>query len=104
MWAVCSHAVGVGATDQGDLIAPFSQQNASVDISAPGVSVVSTFRDPNGNHGYRALDGTSQANAHVSGCAALVLSLNSTLNPDQVEQVLRNSALDLGAPGRDDVY
>src|SRR5207253_10960467 len=42
--------------------------------------------------------------AHVAGCAALIRSIRPDFNPDQVEQVLRATAVDLGTPGRDDFY
>jgi hypothetical protein len=52
--------------------------------------------------GYRTLSGTSMAAPHVAALAALVRAADRALTPDQVEQVLESSAVDLGAPGRDD--
>ena len=48
--------------------------------------------------------GTSMATPHVSGIAAMLLSLHPDLNPVQVRQVLRCAALDLGDPGYDAEY
>lgn len=48
--------------------------------------------------------GTSQAAAHVSAVAALVLSLQPDLRDDQVRDLLQCSARDLGAPGFDLEY
>ncbi len=45
--------------------------------------------------------GTSQAAAHVSGLAALVMVANGGLNQEEVRARLRSTALDLGAAGRD---
>jgi serine protease len=48
--------------------------------------------------------GTSMASPNASGVAALVLSKNPTLSPDQVRSVLRASSNDLGTPGWDPVF
>ena len=45
--------------------------------------------------------GTSMATPFVSGLAGLVLSIAPSLCPDEVEWVLRETAVDLGAPGVD---
>jgi serine protease len=50
------------------------------------------------------LSGTSMASPHAAGVAALVLSRNPALTPDQVRAVLRGSADDLGTPGWDPVF
>jgi subtilisin len=48
--------------------------------------------------------GTSMASPNAAGVAALVLSKNPALSPDQVRAVLRGSANDLGTPGWDPVF
>ena len=48
--------------------------------------------------------GTSMASPNASGVAALVLSKNPLLSPDEVRNVLRGSANDLGTPGWDPVF
>ncbi len=49
--------------------------------------------------------GTSMAAAHVSGVAALVDSAaGGTLTPDQIMQILMQSADDLCKPGQDEWY
>jgi serine protease len=50
------------------------------------------------------LSGTSMASPHAAGVAALVLSKNPRLTPDQVRAILRSSANDLASPGWDPVY
>ncbi len=48
--------------------------------------------------------GTSASAPHVAGAAALVLSANLYLTPDEVQQALEESAVELGTPGKDNEY
>lgn len=60
--------ISVGAVDFNKKIAHFSHSNKAVDVSGPGVDILSTI--PGGNYGI--LDGTSMACPHISGFAALL--------------------------------
>ncbi len=94
--------VSVAAVDGTDARAEFSTFNKLVDIAAPGVDLLSTsIEDPSG---YERMSGTSMATPHVAGVAALVLSDRPGLGVAELEAVLRSSATDLGAPGRDVDY
>jgi len=48
--------------------------------------------------------GTSMASPHVAGVAALLMSQMPLLTGAQVERILRMTATDLGAKGKDDVF
>jgi subtilisin family serine protease len=102
--------MAVAATKENDKRACFSSTGKDVEISAPGIRILSTWLDG----GYESLKGTSMAAAHVSGSAALVWSSNETswtsagyTNGDgvwtnvEVRNVLDKTAQDLGAGGRD---
>lgn len=49
-------------------------------------------------------DGTSMATPHVTGAAALLWWANPLLTDDQVEDILKSTATDLGAAGYDTIY
>ncbi|MGY4706501.1 S8 family peptidase [Candidatus Bipolaricaulota sp. J31] len=87
----------VGAVDRNHTPAPFSCRGPEVDLAAPGVEVVSLV--PGGTP-YRS-SGTSFAAPHVSGVAALLLSLEPDLSPRGVMEILEQTATDLDVPGRD---
>jgi serine protease len=65
-------------------------------------TVSSTYTAP--ASGYEFYDGTSMATPHVSAVAALVWSANPSATNVQIRQVLRDTAEDLGAAGRDNYY
>jgi type VII secretion-associated serine protease mycosin len=91
--------IAVAATDSSDAIASYSNAGGYVDVAAPGSAILSTYPT-----GYRAMNGTSMASPHVAALAALIRAADHALTPDQVEQAIESSAVDLGAPGRDDDY
>ncbi|RMG23629.1 MAG: peptidase S8 [Armatimonadetes bacterium] len=65
------NCIAVGASDQNDRRASFSQYGSSwVDVAAPGVNIAGPWND--GNWYY--VSGTSQACPHVAGQAALIFS------------------------------
>ncbi|MGQ3410966.1 S8 family serine peptidase [Natrinema sp. LN54] len=58
------------------------------DVVAPGVAITSAV--PGG--GYESMPGTSMATPHVSGTAALLLSIEPDATPDEIETVLIETA------------
>ncbi|MBP6697558.1 MAG: S8 family serine peptidase, partial [Flavobacteriales bacterium] len=88
-------------------LSSFSNFNANLSYSAPGSSINSTDRSgaPGYNTGdYAIVQGTSFASPYAAGVAALVLSADPTLTALEVEQVLENTATDLGTAGFDNTY
>lgn len=98
--AANEHVIAVSATNKNDSIATYSNHGNYVDIAAPGTDILST--DINGT--YVTMTGTSMATPIVSGVAALILSKNPFLSPDEVENILLKSSKDLGAKGKDNSF
>jgi len=115
--------ISVAATDLGDQRAFYSQFNARVDIAAPGGDT-STDQDADGfpdgvlstlaslesgtriDFEYEFYQGTSMATPHVAGIVALMKSVNPSLTPPLLDQLLSSGAItvDLGVSGRDDDF
>ena len=84
-----SNIIVVAATNKKNELIPASNWGKnSVDVAAPGEDILSTL--PHGKSG--TLTGTSQATAFVTGIAALILSENSQLTPQEVRQILIDSS------------
>ncbi|MFC0507293.1 S8 family peptidase [Micromonospora costi] len=83
-------AITVGATQNNDAAASFSNYGTCVDILAPGVNITSAWYTS--NTATNTISGTSMASPHVAGAAALVLSANPTWTPQQVRDSLVNDA------------
>ena len=85
--AVYSECISVGAVDYSKNIARFTNSNKSVDLVAPGVSIMSTYP----NNKYANLQGTSMATPVVSGAIALALQKNPGLRPEDIKLKLYES-------------
>ena len=105
--------IAVGATNQQNFRAPFSNWGPELELVAPGVAIMTTV--PLDDYG--PLTGTCAATSHVAGVAALVKSRAERwpleplatdpwyhLNNNQIRQVLVQSAVDLGSPSWDKEY
>jgi serine protease len=118
--AAYGSVISVSAVDLQGKKAPYSNTHATVALAAPGGDlgadldgdghpdgVLSTLYDDSSLPAqpvYGYYNGTSMASPHAAGVAALVLSVDSSLLPAQVQSILESTATDLGAPGKDPVY
>lgn len=105
-------SLAVAATDPSDQHPSFSNIDAYVDLSAPGVTIWSTTPTypttlslaGQGTQSYAEFRGTSQAAPLVAAIAALVLSGEPGLTAAQLTDRLKITADDLGALGTDPVF
>lgn len=89
-----SNIISVAATDDEDALAEFSNfGDRSVDLGAPGVSILSTL--PDGEYGL--FSGTSMATPHVTGVAALVKSQTPGLDDEQIKDRILSSVDEKGS-------
>ena len=95
-----SESLFVGAVATDDTLASFSDRGPFVDLAAPGTAIRSTER----GGGYAMANGTSFAAPIVSGVAALMWSVNPNLRPVTIQELLIDSAVDLGRKGKDSSY
>jgi subtilisin family serine protease len=115
--AAFENVISVTATygEPDDVIAPYSNYGEWVDLSAPGGwdadgSYTPDFGEywilslSDGKNKYMYGTGTSGSVPHVSGTAALCLSLAPSLNSQEIEAILANSSEDKGTPGWDTRY
>jgi hypothetical protein len=112
--ASAKKVITVGAIDDNKNIAGFSSRGPTKDdrikpeVSAVGVDVISSV--PKGgcvlcdSSGWMSLQGTSMAAPHVAGVVALIKQANSSLNTDEIRQLLMNTAEDRGEEGPDNTY
>lgn len=124
--AAYEKCIAVGATRFDGTKTYYSNYGSYVDIVAPGgdnsvdqngdgygdgilqntfypynASGVYTF---NQTFNYYLFAGTSMSAPHVTAIAGLILSKHPTYTVEQVRTAIQSTAIDLGDPGRDDLY
>jgi serine protease len=104
--ANCRGVLAVTATDRAGFRASYAAAGANIAIAAPGgfflsnaasaadgiLSLFNAGRTVPAGDAFAYAAGTSEAAAHVSGVAALVLSVNPGLTADELKLVLQTSA------------
>ncbi|MCL2864491.1 MAG: S8 family serine peptidase, partial [Lachnospiraceae bacterium] len=94
-----SNAIIVGASDTNDLRQSYSNFGAaSVHLFAPSQVLTTGV-----NNSFTGYGGTSAAAPHVAGVAALVLSVNPNLTPEQVRGAILDSVDPIPAMAQDSI-
>ena len=96
--AAADHVMAISATTNSDALASFSSYGTFVDLAAPGVGIVNAIGTSNvpGSF-YASWSGTSFSAPIVSGTAGLIWSVNTTFTNAQVDQILRDTAENIGS-------
>jgi serine protease len=116
--AAFENCIAVGAIRYDKEKTDYSNYGEDLDLVAPGGDLTvdqngddngdgiyqETFRFLGIGWDYRYFTGTSMASPHVAGVAALIKSLHPEYGPDEIRQVLQDTAEDLGNPGWDERY
>ncbi|MCU0634265.1 MAG: S8 family serine peptidase [Gemmatimonadaceae bacterium] len=106
--------VSVAALGPDGNLTDYTTIGTTIDLASPG----GTFRFGVGSTGiasttynfvaraanYTYYSGTSMAAPHVTGVAALIAAQNPSFTATQIRARLEQTATDMGAPGRDNVY
>ena len=103
--------IAVGAVNSENVRSYFSNFGSALDLVAPGggstfgVYNTTGYYDSNNNEfvpTYDFMQGTSMATPYVSGVASLLLA--DGVSPNEVEERLKETAVDLGEAGKDEEY
>lgn len=106
-----SQVIAVSATTQQDTKASFSNYGNKIAVAAPGVGILSAAPQNaimsydggcvDSARRYCMASGTSMAAPHVTGLVALMLSVDNTITPTQIRELLTAFADDIGPAGKD---
>lgn len=93
-------AITVGATDDADAQAEFSNYGEILDLYAPGVDITGAWNT--GDDATDTISGTSMASPHVAGAAAVYLAGHQDAAPADVSKALTDGASKdvVGSPGQ----
>ena len=94
------YMVSVSATASTDVITSWSSFGSYIDVAAPGSSVWSTVSGGT----YAPVSGTSFSAPVTAGVIGLIFAAKPSLTPQEAEEILEETADDLGAQGFDVMY
>ncbi|MEI6266352.1 MAG: S8 family serine peptidase [bacterium] len=93
------YAIVVGATGTDNARVAWSNYGSKLDFMAPGVAI--PVPSATAHDQYKTVAGTSFSAPTVSGVIGLMLSENPSLTVEQIRQILRKTATDMGTAGFD---
>ena len=89
--------ISIGATSKNDQLAGFSNWGQTLDLVAPGVDIIA----PKIGGGYNMVNGTSFSAPMVTAAAGLILSKYPYFSQEQVRNVIKTTANDIGIRNSD---
>ena len=95
-----STPIVVGAINDNNTRAGFSNYGSTVDVAAPGVDIISCWLD----NAYAIASGTSMAAPHISAVAAMHRLMRPTYSADQIHRIVRYYVKDIGKKGWDNYF
>ncbi len=95
-----NEVISVGAIQEDEILAGFSNYGSTIDLVAPGSQIITTTLD----NRYNKFSGTSVATPFVSAATAMLVSQNINYTNDEIKQILKSTAQDLGKSGWDIKY
>lgn len=98
--AAYDSVIAVGATSQSNKWATFSSVGPTIEVTAPGVDILSTYL----NNSTKKSSGTSMSAPFVSGILALFKEQYPELGASGLRNIIQKNVIDLGDPGRDSYY
>lgn len=99
-YSASSSLLAVSATDSNDVLTSWSSYGNYVDLSAPGLNILST----ESGGAYCSCWGTSFSSPIVAATVALMMAAHPGIAPSTIENLLFSTATDLGSPGWDMYY
>lgn len=102
--AALENVISVGSTDADELRSSFSNYGSTLDVVAPGESIYSTSYSSKRGSTFEYMSGTSMASPVTASVAALLVSKNKNITPNEIEYILQHTAKDKGSKGYDVKY
>lgn len=112
--ACYSSVVSVGSVNQKGRHSVFSNYNKYVDVVAPGERIACPYvlrgepiyltYDYMGHYEYDGMDGTSASTPQVAAMAAMIKSMDKSINGTRFKSILKATCIDKGKAGRDYYY
>ncbi len=95
-----SEVISVGAIQENEELAGFSNYGSTIDLVAPGSQILTLGR----NNSYKKVSGTSVSAPFVSAAASLIYALNDKFSPEEIKQILKTTSKDLGESDWDERF
>jgi len=85
-------------------LSPYGIGLIKPDVSSPGQNTKTIGYDPVSGYYFITFGGTSAATPHAAGVAALLLSVNPFLTPEDISRIMQTTGVEMGVSGKDNRY